>query len=412
MTETEKTRKLIFHIGHHKTGTTSIQYAFATGRVKLDGGRILYPGKLTHNYLRKHVQAYARNGTILTGSPGFPNLPAVSERLKQGNFDVAVLSGEHFEGADPVHLRQVLKEFMLPHVTDHTVVCYVRPYGGRIVSSFSENLKIGAFSGPLDEFAQKSIQSRRFHYSEHLASWAETFGDRLQVRPMIRAELVNGDILQDFVRTGFGPDAAVTIEPGTAANESLCVEDLLIVKLLHDGLAPTDQSPRHSMGWELAEALTEAVRKGGPGTKLKLHKSLAETIRATYIEDAEAMDARFFGGRQLFRDDLDRSVDEALPEAQSLDPADYFSEDTLRIVSVLVSQMAMLVENETGNWAHFLRDRRIAKLHGELPGPVFRKAASGKAVQGRNKVDLPLKKLGKRKKAGKAKARANDDLAM
>ncbi|MFZ0097191.1 MAG: hypothetical protein WAK98_01800, partial [Gemmobacter sp.] len=57
-------RKLLFHIGHHKTGSTSIQYALATGKVKLDGGTILYPGKLTHNYLRRHFDTYVREGIV------------------------------------------------------------------------------------------------------------------------------------------------------------------------------------------------------------------------------------------------------------------------------------------------------------------------------------------------------------
>lgn len=389
MTATPKPRKLLFHIGHHKTGTTSIQYAFATDRVKLQGGRILYPAKLTHNYLRNHVETYVREGRLLPGAPGAPGLAAISERLQHGNFDVAVFSGENFERANPVELRQAMSEFLLPHVTDHAIICYVRPYAGRILSSFSENLKLGLFSGSMDDFAKEIMASERLSYARNLTDWAETFGEHLLVRPMIRAELVEGDALRDFIHTGFGPDAAVTISPGQAANESLCVEDLLVVKMLQDRLGSCERALRHSMGWNLATALAQTARDGQPGTKLQLHKSLAETIRTAYGEDAEAMDSRFFAGRPLFRDDLDRSVDEALAEPQSLDLADYFSADALRTTSVLVSQIAMMLGNEAGNWSHFLRDRRIAQLHGEKPSSAVAKP------------DRPRGKMGQRKNAGR-----------
>ena len=40
MPEQTRIRRLVVHIGDHKTGSTSIQYAFANGRVALDGRRL------------------------------------------------------------------------------------------------------------------------------------------------------------------------------------------------------------------------------------------------------------------------------------------------------------------------------------------------------------------------------------
>ena len=54
-------RKLILHIGHRKTGSTSIQAALATGRIEVDGQKPLYPARLNHNYLPKHLEAYAED---------------------------------------------------------------------------------------------------------------------------------------------------------------------------------------------------------------------------------------------------------------------------------------------------------------------------------------------------------------
>lgn len=55
----DRPRRLVIHIGDHKTGSTSVQYAFAQKAVTLEGQTVFYPTKLSHNYLRKPVKALA-----------------------------------------------------------------------------------------------------------------------------------------------------------------------------------------------------------------------------------------------------------------------------------------------------------------------------------------------------------------
>ena len=322
-------RKLLFHIGHHKTGTTTIQNAFATRRVILDDVRILYPGRLAHNYLRRHFKSFLTEGRLLPGKPGFPGLATIAERLQRGNFNVAVLSGEAFEGSEPSGVLKVLSAFMLPHVSDHAVICYIRPHAGRILSSYAECLKIGQFSGDVDEFAQNVITDGRWHYARRMDEWVKVFGTHFCLRPMIRTELAGGSVLADFVATGLGPDAPVKFESVAWANESLCLEDLVLARLVQVSLRLRQPHLRVAMGWELAATFGSAARAGTSCTKLMLHRALAERIRVAYREDAERMDATYFRGRSLFRAELDRAVDEALPKAQSLDPADHFNSERM-----------------------------------------------------------------------------------
>jgi len=363
-----RNRKLLFHFGHHKTGSTSIQNAFATGRVKLVGGHILYPGRLNHNYLRHHFEIYAREGRVLPGGPAFPGLATISELLGRGGYEVAVISGEAFEEASPQATKKVLQEFMLPHVTEHLVIGYIRPHAARLLSNFAEHTKIGILGGSPESFFDETLASGLFFYAPRMAEWAKAFGAHLRLKPLIRSELAGGDVLHDFIETGFGPNAQAEIAPAPAANESLTVEDLLVVKLVQDRLQARGPNLRLEIGWELAEAFGEAARMGASGTKLMLHKSLAERIRITYRADAAAMDARFFGGRNLMRDELDRAVDEALPVPQSLELADYFSADALRAVSVLATQISRMFDHQAGPWRDFLLQRRMAALHGETAG--------------------------------------------
>lgn len=366
MTADQKRRKLLFHIGHHKTGTTTIQNAFARKEVTLSGGRILYPGNLAHNYLTRHFKAYAQDGRLLPGRPGQPGLETIAERMQQGNFDIAVISGEAFEDFDPRQALEVLEKFMLPHFTDHAVICYVRPHAARILSSFAEQDKGGWLNGTPEAFFRKAETRGRFHYAPRLSLWADVFKDHFHLRPMVREELADGSLLQDFIATGFGPDAQVqTTSPGTA-NESLCLEDLVLLQVLHGHLKAQPLAIREALGWVLAEEFGLARRDEAAGTRLKLHRSLAEAIRAAYMDDATTLDTRFFDGRTLFRTELDRAVDEALPTAQSFDPGDHFSPDALVGISVLCTQIGRMLAHNPEQWPDVLRDLRVAAAHGTL----------------------------------------------
>mgnify|MGYP000498255412 CR=1 FL=1 len=50
--QTGRPKTLVFHIGDHKTGSTSIQYAFAADRVALENRSVLYPARINSNRLR------------------------------------------------------------------------------------------------------------------------------------------------------------------------------------------------------------------------------------------------------------------------------------------------------------------------------------------------------------------------
>ena len=124
-------RKLIFHVGHHKAGSTSIQDTLAAGSIEVDGQKPLYPARMTHNYLCKHVDAYAKDQIIFKGSAGKPNLKKIAQLLENKDYTYAVISGEEFEGVSSQAVMTVMEKFLLPHVDQHTVLCCRRVPGYR-----------------------------------------------------------------------------------------------------------------------------------------------------------------------------------------------------------------------------------------------------------------------------------------
>lgn len=362
------TRRLIFHIGHHKTGSTAIQDALARGELRSGDRRILYSAGMAHNYLRRHFDAFAADGTILPGSARFPGLSELSARLGRGDYDDAIFSAEEFEGADPAAMNRVLERFFLPHVDDHRILCWVRPHAARTLSSFAEQVKLGLFGGDPGEFHSRTLRAGRLVYATRLAPWRVTFGDRFRVRPMVRDLLAGGSILGDFAAELFGPDAPAGAAAGRGpANESLPLEDLVLLRHLQSRLEGQGRKLRHAFGWEMAHLLSARPRPGTP-TRLALHRRLAERIRADYRADARAIDRGILAATPVMERELDRAVDEALPEAQPLDPRAHFTPAELRAVEVMADLAVALLSNEGRRWPDHLLTRRMERLHGAGAG--------------------------------------------
>lgn len=350
--------ELIFHIGHHKTGSTAIQKVLAAGGLRIEGKRILYPCQGNHNYLYRHVHAWLDGGRIAPGTPDRPGLAAIGRSIAETDCDYVVLSGEEFEGADPAGLKKVIETFFAPHVGDYSVLCYVRPHAARTLSNFAEQTKTGLFFGDPEESHNRAIDSGRFQYARNLGRWFQDMDGRFLLRAMRPASLRGGSVVEDFAHAAFPAEAGrISIDTNLVANESLCIEDLLIIRIVQQELRKRGRGMRIMMGWEFARLL--AAEEGlSQRTKPALHRSLAERIRRDYLEDARALDARYFADDPVFVRELDLAVEKAIPVAQSWRPEDYFSTDMLRSIRAMARLIGEMAENKSGNWAEFLRTIR------------------------------------------------------
>ena len=86
---------LVIHLGDRKSGSTSIQHALAGKTLVCDTVSLLYPTKINHTPLAK----------FLTTKSQFQfcekRFGLLAKRLATANEDVAVISAEDFESADP-----------------------------------------------------------------------------------------------------------------------------------------------------------------------------------------------------------------------------------------------------------------------------------------------------------------------
>ena len=324
-------RKLVWHIGHHKTGSTSIQNTLAAGGVDVHGKTVLYTSA-QHNYLVQHFRDWAARGVVRAGANIRPGLGKTAEILAESDFDLAIFSGENFEGANASDFRRMLEEFFLPHVSELQIVVYIRPHAARIRSSFAENVKLGSFDGTVAEFYASF--RRRIRYTERLAPWQDEFEDALTVRPMVRERLRGGSAVEDFMSTALGPDVPFTVTADRSVNESLSLEQLLLIREFHRQVGPCEKALRVHAGRALGRLM---AGHGAPwvNTPIALHRELAEEIRIAHAADAQQIDSTYFAADPVMESELDREVAGAIADPQIMDVAAHLSDEVRETIRLL-----------------------------------------------------------------------------
>lgn len=356
-------KTLIFHIGDHKTGSTSIQNAFAEGRVSLDQKTFLYPAQLASNVLKKHFLNWAEAPDGPQKNKAARPLAALADRIKTADVDYVVVSAEELEWVPIDIFKQVVDHFFAAAADEIRIIAYVRPHAPRIVSSYCEYTKIGlphTLKQDLVQFTHDSAKTDVFTYHGRFQHWRSLYGDAFLLRPMVRSALVNGSVVADFLTHAF-PGDSYQLQDDVMSNESLDLVDLMRLKVLQSNLL--DQSPRlrHQVGWDFLHQ-TSQMSPPSKRQKLQFHRALAKEIRTFYLEDARAVDRDFFDGKPLLETDLDKTIRKAPRRKQPVDPRHYLTDSEIRSLEIMSRFITDMFAIEDVNWPMFFHKKSIAKV--------------------------------------------------
>jgi hypothetical protein len=328
------TRKIIVHLGDHKTGSTSIQQVLSGGGIEAEQSLVFpvgTPRRAHHNHVaRALIRKVKRKKHKKIETQYFAEMAA---EIRASDADIAVISAENFEFADPAELKAALDKHLPEFAETTRLIAYIRPHGERLLSSYAERVKQGLFLGSLAEFHAETEAEGEFHYAPRLAQWRGVFGDSFTARPFLRARLKDGDVVTDFLDWLF-EGVAFSVRAPAQTNEKLSVEDLALLReiqrRLEDvrGAKSAPREPVRALGWRLARMLSAIA--GGSGTKLALDQGLVTQLQAAYGADAAATDAGFFEGTPLTEAlaGLDAG---AVPAPQSLELAEVVSPEAYRV---------------------------------------------------------------------------------
>lgn len=340
-------KELIVHLGDTKTGSTSIQRALVQEAYDIPGVSICYP---TGNHHIAMAKTLTRKHRLAERGKRFER---INTALQQSDADYGIVSAEHFQFVDPEVFAGAIAEFWPGFEKQMRLVAYVRPHPDKLVSSFSERVKLGNAMGSFESYLDTMSNSGGIDYLPRFQKWRDVFGERFTLRPFVRNELHRQDAVADFFRFVLGHEA-FTVSDDISANTSLTVPQLALLREVHTVFHARLKARGRKRTPKLVEArsalgrtTSERIREAGldkNGQKFRIPERFAERIQERYRTDAEALDREFFTGNPM-SEALETISSKTTTERQSLQARDHFSANVVSSVQIFASILSdMLLE--------------------------------------------------------------------
>lgn len=277
--------KLVFHIGHPKTGTTALQTVLNGNGQALGAAGVLYPTKARPT---THHDKHALAKPWLTGLESAPLIrasgcrgealrrmsesywSALKAEVQSTPHRTLVLSCESF-WAVPIPQRPSFRA-RLSEICDHaTVVAYLRSPASRFLSKMNQNVRmLHGFRIPSAEYYRPVIEAYR----------AEGFED-IVLSPFERARLAGGDVVTDFCRRHL-PSDLPPLDRGTAerSNESISNEALAILDEVARRYPVAPRDVRDHRRVQASDLLRSADKELGGNRRPSLRPEVAGALVA------------------------------------------------------------------------------------------------------------------------------------
>lgn len=191
------TKKVILHIGRHKTGTSSLQKSLSENTELLKKNGFVYPtenfcqGYGHHKLANALCRGNTKNKSNFELKELLEGLSRVLSNIEVGQSETLVLSSEAFQNCDPKLIRQFFDDSEF----EVNVVCYLREQIGYIASAYNQKVHATEYHQSVDTF----YADFNADYTDFVENWVKFFPSS-RFRVFDKVFLENGDILDDFWR--------------------------------------------------------------------------------------------------------------------------------------------------------------------------------------------------------------------
>lgn len=225
-------RQLILHVGHSKTGTTSIQKNLAAERTRLEEVGILFPETsiIPHNQrvLVRDIFYRGETGLSLRMEVASGNAMqmahdewrSVVDQFENSSAHTIVLSAEGFlqRQLDSSTGKRLRKRVDALACNAIRVISYMRSPTGYYISKAQQRLR-GGFGLIRPEPLDRVLKIKAFH---------KFLGVDLEMRVFEKGQLVGGDVVRDFFDWIGQPDFCLE-NPVVDANTSVSAEAMSVL---------------------------------------------------------------------------------------------------------------------------------------------------------------------------------------
>ena len=180
-------KKVILHIGRHKSGTSSLQQFLVHNESALAKRGYSYPTALrrpiAHHLLARHYHPKMNEPLSQEVLQDFWTEVDAAENI--------IISSEAFQNIDPKKMQKDFENY------DLEIVVYIREQIGYFLSAYSQAIKARKVTWTMHEYEEKVFNAT---YINFLKRWEEAFPNaKLNVRVFSKKSLINGDIIEDFL---------------------------------------------------------------------------------------------------------------------------------------------------------------------------------------------------------------------
>jgi hypothetical protein len=208
---------------------------------------------------------------------------SIERQVRSSNADVAVLSGEYLYALRAPQVEE-LRALLAGAFSTIEVVCYVRDPAAYYVAMLQQGLKASHTILPPGQF-QLRARTR-------LSRYLEAFDGRVSVRSAQRADLVDGDIVRDFVQHHLPEGAASMRASSGEVNPSMSAEAMCIMQDLRRHGWPDDDG-RFAAESTLVWRRLNEERTSVPQTAARLRPEIRDALLRAHQRDLDFLAERF-----------------------------------------------------------------------------------------------------------------------
>lgn len=196
-------KKLILHIGNHKTGTTTIQWWLFENKKRFEEYGISCFFDSSSDKIKKNSMNYFDHSQVSTY--GVKIKSGLVQALKLNPKEKILMSSEAFSWIFEKKELQKFKKELENYFNDIKIVVYIRRQDRQAISHYQQGCRAYGVEGKfysgnftalpiIDHNAIKYLD-----YDKRLSIWGDVFGDEnIDIRVFDRTLLKNGDIVSDF----------------------------------------------------------------------------------------------------------------------------------------------------------------------------------------------------------------------
>jgi hypothetical protein len=338
---------IVIHFGLRKAGSSSIQSFLKSNENYLRSLGYDY-APVGHSGGRSHLNITYEARRSEYFSPELGSLGDLKRYWRENKAKSLLISSEILEGTAQDGINLINRKLSKSD-DEFRLLMIVRDLVSLITSSYSQHSKVRG-SDDFDKFFRRFVKLSRADFFNTAARWAKTFGwDQLRVRPLDKAFLLNGDLIDDFMATTgieITADEKERLKRKQEANVSPGWRVTEALRALYDGrhglpdnhpllTAYLDEGAKNLLMWVKAEQI---------GDQLNWNVD-----KGRYLTRSQAQTCLDMYRRSL--DSLNSHLSEPVPQPNTLEERGFVPRDVLPDVSLIPTSDLRRFYDELGDAA-------------------------------------------------------------